>query len=154
MGLGWKNALGSGKGGDTTSSGIEGAWTPNPTQWDNGYFDMLFGYDWNLVKSPSGAWQWVPVNVADKDLAPGRARSVEEGHHHHDHGGPVAAHGPDLRPISRRFHKDPQAFADAFARAWFKLTHRDLGRARATSAPRCQRRCWSGRTRCPPWTTP
>jgi catalase-peroxidase len=70
MGLGWKNAFGSGKGGDTTSSGIEGAWTPNPTQWDNGYFDMLFGYDWNLVKSPSGAWQWVPANVADKDLAP------------------------------------------------------------------------------------
>jgi catalase-peroxidase len=66
MGLGWKNALGSGKGGDTTSSGIEGAWTPNPTRWDNGYFDMLFGYDWNLVKSPAGAWQWVPVNVATR----------------------------------------------------------------------------------------
>jgi hypothetical protein len=98
MGLGWKNAFGTGKGGDTTSSGIEGAWTPNPTQWDNGYFDMLFGYDWNLVKSPSGAWQWVPANVADKDLAPGRARRVEEGHHHHDHGRPRAAHGPDLRP--------------------------------------------------------
>jgi catalase-peroxidase len=127
MGLGWKNALGSGKGGDTTSSGIEGAWTPNPTQWDNGYFDMLFGYDWNLVKSPSGAWQWVPVSPADKDLAP-------------------AAHDPakkvttimttadlSLRmdaayaPISRRFHQNPDQFADAFARAWFKLTHRDLG---------------------------
>ena len=127
MGLGWKNSFGSGKGGDTTSSGIEGAWTPNPTQWDNGYFDMLFGYDWNLVKSPSGAWQWVPVNPADKSLAP-------------------AAHDPSKKvttimttadlslrmdaiyePIARRFHKDPQAFADAFARAWFKLTHRDLG---------------------------
>ena len=127
MGLGWKNGFGSGKGGDTTSSGIEGAWTPNPTQWDNGYFDMLFGYDWNLVKSPAGAWQWVPVNPAEKDLAP-------------------AAHDPSKRvttimttadlalrmdpiyaPISRRFHKDPQAFADAFARAWFKLTHRDMG---------------------------
>ncbi|MCO5105591.1 MAG: catalase/peroxidase HPI [Burkholderiaceae bacterium] len=127
MGLGWKNGLGSGKGGDTTSSGIEGAWTPNPTQWDNGYFDMLFGYDWNLVKSPAGAWQWVPVNPAEKDLAP-------------------AAHDPSKRvttimttadlalrmdpiygPISRRFHKDPKAFADAFARAWFKLTHRDMG---------------------------
>jgi catalase-peroxidase len=127
MGLGWKNALGSGRSGDTTSSGIEGAWTPNPTQWDNGYFDMLFGYDWNLVKSPSGAWQWVPANVADKDLAP-------------------AAHDPaqkvvtimttadlSLRmdaaylPISRRFHQNPDEFADAFARAWFKLTHRDLG---------------------------
>jgi catalase-peroxidase len=66
MGLGWKNAFGTGKGGDTTSSGIEGAWTPNPTQWDNGYFDMLFGYDWNLVKSPSGAWQWVPVNASSR----------------------------------------------------------------------------------------
>jgi catalase-peroxidase len=127
MGLGWRNAHGAGLGGDTTSSGIEGAWTPNPTQWDNGYFDMLFGYDWNLVKSPSGAWQWVPVNVADKDLAP-------------------AAHDPSKKvttimttadlslrmdaayaPISRRFHQDPEAFADAFARAWFKLTHRDLG---------------------------
>ena len=135
MGLGWKNSYGSGKGGDTTSSGIEGAWTPNPTQWDNGYFDMLFGYDWNLVKSPSGAWQWVPVNPAAKDLAP-------------------AAHDPSKRvttimttadlalrmdpiygPISRRFHKDPQAFADAFARAWFKLTHRDMGpRARYLGA--------------------
>ena len=127
MGLGWKNSLGSGKGGDTTSSGIEGAWTPNPTQWDNGYFDMLFGYDWNLVKSPSGAWQWVPVNPAETSLAP-------------------AAHDPSKKvttimttadlslrmdaiyePISRRFHKDPDAFADAFARAWFKLTHRDMG---------------------------
>ena len=127
MGLGWKNSFASGKGGDTTSSGIEGAWTPNPTHWDNGYFDMLFSYDWNLVKSPSGAWQWVPANVADQDLAP-------------------AAHDPSKKvttimttadlalrldpvygPISRHFHKDPQAFADAFARAWFKLTHRDLG---------------------------
>ncbi len=130
MGLGWKNALGTGKGGDTTSSGIEGAWTPNPTQWhspDSGYFDMLFGYDWNLVKSPSGAWQWVPVNPAEKDLAPAA----------HDASKKVTTimTTADLSlrmdaayaPISRRFHKDPQAFADAFARAWFKLTHRDLG---------------------------
>ena len=127
MGLGWKNRFGDGKGGDTTSSGIEGAWTPNPVQWDMGYFDMLFGHDWNLVKSPAGAWQWVPVNPAEKDLAP-------------------AAHDASLRvttimttadlalrmdpiygPISRRFHQDPDAFADAFARAWFKLTHRDMG---------------------------
>jgi catalase-peroxidase len=127
MGLGWKNAFGTGRGGDTTSSGIEGAWTPNPTQWDNGYFDMLFGYDWNLVKSPSGAWQWVPANVADKDLAPAA----------HDPSKKVTTimttadlalrMDPIYGPISRRFHKDPQAFADAFARAWFKLTHRDLG---------------------------
>ena len=127
MGLGWKNALGSGRGGDTTSSGIEGAWTPNPTKWDNGYFDMLFGYDWNLVKSPAGAWQWVPANVADKDLAPAA----------HDPSKKVTTimttadlalrMDPIYGPISRRFHKDPKAFADAFARAWFKLTHRDLG---------------------------
>jgi len=127
MGLGWKNALGSGKGGDTTSSGIEGAWTPNPTQWDNGYFDMLFGYDWNLVKSPAGAWQWVPVNVADKDLAPAA----------HDPSKKVTTimttadlslrMDPAYKPISKRFHENPDAFADAFARAWFKLTHRDLG---------------------------
>jgi len=127
MGLGWKNALGSGCGGDTTSSGIEGAWTPNPTQWDNDYFEMLFGYDWNLVKSPAGAWQWVPANVADKDLAPAA----------HDPSKKVTTimttadlamrMDPIYGPISRRFHKDPQAFADAFARAWFKLTHRDLG---------------------------
>ncbi|HQZ45012.1 MAG TPA: catalase/peroxidase HPI [Usitatibacteraceae bacterium] len=126
-GLGWKNGFGTGKGGDTTSSGIEGAWTPNPTQWDNGYFDMLFGYDWNLVKSPSGAWQWVPVNPADKDLAPAA----------HDASKRVSTimTTADLalrmdaiyEPISRRFHKDPKAFADAFARAWFKLTHRDMG---------------------------
>ena len=130
MGFGWKNAFGSGRGGDTTSSGIEGAWTPNPTQWDSedsGYFDMLFGYDWNLVKSPAGAWQWVPANVADKDLAPAA----------HDPSRKVTTimttadlalrMDPIYGPISRRFHKDPQAFADAFARAWFKLTHRDLG---------------------------
>jgi len=127
MGLGWANAFGSGKGGDTTSSGIEGSWTPNPTRWDNGYFDMLFGYDWNLVKSPAGAWQWVPANVADKDLAPAA----------HDPSRKVTTimttadlalrMDPIYGPISRRFHKDPQAFADAFARAWFKLTHRDLG---------------------------
>ncbi|MCO5098704.1 MAG: catalase/peroxidase HPI [Rhodocyclaceae bacterium] len=127
MGLGWKNAFGTGRGGDTTSSGIEGAWTPNPTQWDMGYFDMLFSYDWNLVKSPSGAWQWVPANVADKDLAPAA----------HDPSKKVTTimttadlalrMDPIYGPISRRFHKDPQAFADAFARAWFKLTHRDLG---------------------------
>jgi len=127
MGLGWKNAFGSGKGGDTTSSGIEGAWTPNPTQWDNGYFDMLFGYDWNLVKSPAGAWQWVPANVADKDLAPAAhdpARKVTTIMTTADL---ALRMDPIYGPISRRFHKDPRAFADAFARAWFKLTHRDMG---------------------------
>jgi catalase-peroxidase len=127
QGLGWKSSFGSGKGGDTISSGIEGAWTPKPTQWDMGYFDMLFGHDWNLVKSPAGAYQWVPVNPKEKDLAP-------------------AAHDPSkwvttimttadlsLRmdliyaAIAKRFHEKPEEFADAFARAWFKLTHRDMG---------------------------
>ncbi len=127
MGLGWKNSFGTGKGVHTTTSGIEGAWKPNPTKWDNGYFDMLFGYEWELVKSPAGAWQWLAKDVAEKDMIPDA----------HD---PSRKHRPmmttaDLslrfdpiyEPISRRFHKDPAAFADAFARAWFKLTHRDMG---------------------------
>jgi catalase-peroxidase len=127
MGLGWKNSLGSGKGVHTTSSGIEGAWKPNPTTWDMGYFNTLFGYEWELLKSPAGAWQWLAKDVAEKDMIPDA----------HD---PSIKHRPimttaDLslrfdpiyEPISRRFHKDPQAFADAFTRAWFKLTHRDMG---------------------------
>jgi catalase-peroxidase len=127
MGLGWRNKFGSGKGGDTTSSGIEGAWTPNPTKWDNGYFDMLFGYDWNLVKSPAGAWQWVPANVAEKDLAPAAHDSSKKVTTIMTTADLALRMDPIYGPISRRFHKDPQAFADAFARAWFKLTHRDLG---------------------------
>ncbi|MDZ7655178.1 MAG: catalase/peroxidase HPI [Sulfurimicrobium sp.] len=127
MGLGWKNTLGSGKGGDTTSSGIEGAWTPNPTKWDNGYFDMLFGYDWNLVKSPAGAWQWEPANVAEKDLAPAAQDPKKKVTTIMTTADLALRMDPIYGPISRRFHKDPQAFADAFARAWFKLTHRDLG---------------------------
>jgi catalase-peroxidase len=127
MGLGWKNSFGSGKGGDTTSSGIEGAWTPNPTRWDNGYFDMLFGYDWNLVKSPSGAWQWVPVNPAAKDLAPAAHDASKRVTTIMTTADLALRMDPIYGPISRRFHKDPQAFADAFARAWFKLTHRDMG---------------------------
>ena len=127
QGFGWINAHGSGKGGDTTTSGIEGAWKPNPTRWDNGYFDMLFGYEWELVKSPAGAHQWVAKDVRPEHMIPDA----------HD---PSKTHPPmmttaDLslrfdpiyEPISRRFHQDPQAFADAFARAWFKLTHRDMG---------------------------
>lgn len=127
MGLGWKNSFGTGKGVHTTSSGIEGAWKPNPTKWDNGYFEMLFKYEWELLKGPAGAWQWFAKNVEDKDMIPDA----------HD---PSKKHRPmmttaDLslrfdplyEPISRRFHSDPEAFADAFARAWFKLTHRDMG---------------------------
>jgi len=127
MGLGWINQFGSGKGVHTTTSGIEGAWKPNPTTWDNGYFDMLFGYEWELTKSPAGAHQWVAKDVKPEHMIPDA----------HD---PAKKHPPmmttaDLslrfdpvyEPISRRFHQDPQAFADAFARAWFKLTHRDMG---------------------------
>lgn len=127
LGLGWISSHGSGKGDDTITSGIEGAWTPNPTKWDMGYFDMLFGYDWNLEKSPAGAYQWVPVNPAESNLAPAA----------HDPSKKVKTimttadlslrMDPIYEPISRRFHKDPAAFADAFARAWFKLTHRDMG---------------------------
>ena len=127
QGFGWRNSFGSGKGADAITSGIEGAWKPHPTRWDMGYFEMLFGYEWELVKSPAGAWQW-------------RARDVREEHLIPDAHDPSRRHPPmmttaDLslrfdpiyEPISRRFHGDPQAFADAFARAWFKLTHRDLG---------------------------
>ncbi len=127
QGLGWKNRLGAGKGVHTTTSGIEGAWKPNPTQWDMGYLDMLFSYEWELVKSPAGAHQWQPKNVKPEHMIPDA----------HD---PSKKHPPmmttaDLslrfdpiyEPIARRFHQNPQAFADAFARAWFKLTHRDMG---------------------------
>jgi catalase-peroxidase len=127
LGLGWNNSFGTGKGGDTTSSGIEGAWTPNPTQWDMGYFDMLFGYDWNLVKSPAGAWQWVPVNPAEKDLAPAAHDASKRVTTIMTTADLALRMDPIYEPIARRFHKDPQAFADAFARAWFKLTHRDMG---------------------------
>ncbi len=127
MGFGWLSTHGTGKGYDSVTSGIEGAWKPNPTKWDNGYFDMLFGYEWELTKSPAGAHQWNAIDVAEKDMIPDA----------HD---PTIKHRPmmttaDLslrmdpiyEPISRRFHANPAEFADAFARAWFKLTHRDMG---------------------------
>ena len=127
MGLGWQSRHGSGKGGDTISSGIEGAWTPNPTRWDSGYFDMLFGYDWNLVKSPAGAFQWVPVAPAEHDMAPAAHDPAQRVTTIMTTADLAMRMDPIYGPISRRFHKDPQAFADAFARAWFKLTHRDMG---------------------------
>ncbi|MHC5102023.1 MAG: catalase/peroxidase HPI [Planctomycetota bacterium] len=127
QGLGWKSSFGSGKGGDAITSGIEGAWKPNPTQWDTGYLNMLFKYEWELVKSPAGANQWIAKDVADED------RVVDA----HD---PSKKHPPmmttaDLslrfdpiyEPIARRYQQNPDEFADAFARAWFKLTHRDMG---------------------------
>ena len=127
QGLGWKSSFGSGKGDDTISSGLEGAWTPKPTQWDMGYFDMLFGYDWNLVKSPAGAWQWVPVNPDEKDLAPAAHDSSKRVTTFMTTADLSLRMDPIYKPIAKRFHKNPEAFADAFARAWFKLTHRDMG---------------------------
>jgi len=127
QGLGWFSKFLSGKGDDTITSGLEGSWTANPTRWDNEYFDILFGYEWNLTKSPAGAWQWEPIEPKEEHLAP-------------------VAHNPNKKvktvmfttdlalrmdpiygPISKRFHENPEEFREAFARAWFKLTHRDLG---------------------------
>ena len=127
QGLGWKSTHASGHGVDAITSGLEGAWTPNPTVWDNGFFDMLFGYEWELTKSPAGAWQWTAKDVDDKDLAPevngsgGRVPTI------------MATTDLSLRmdpvyePISRRFHENPDELAEAFAKAWYKLTHRDMG---------------------------
>ena len=127
QGFGWSNSYGSGMGGDTITSGLEGAWTTTPVAWDNSFFEILFGYDWDLVKSPAGAWQWVPTD-------PAAASTVPDAHD------PSKTHAPimlttDLAlrmdpiygPISRHFYENPDAFADAFAKAWYKLTHRDMG---------------------------
>ncbi|MUG95166.1 catalase/peroxidase HPI [Scytonema sp. UIC 10036] len=127
QGLGWKSSFNTGVGVDAITSGIEGAWTPTPTQWDNSYLDTLFKYDWELTKSPAGAWQWKPKNGAGADTVPDA----------HD---PSKRHAPMMttadmamrmdsiyEPIARRYHENPDEFADAFAKAWFKLTHRDMG---------------------------
>jgi len=127
QGLGWKSSFGSGKGSDAIGSGLEGAWTPNPTQWDNGYFDMLFGYEWELTKSPAGAWQWTPKDVADTDLAPDPEDPSKRVPTIMTTADMAMRMDPIYEPISRRFHENPDEFADAFARAWFKLTHRDMG---------------------------
>ena len=127
MGFGWTSDHGSGVGRDTITSGIEGAWTPNPTQWDNGYFDMLFGYEWELVKSPAGANQWHPINPKEEDLAPdpeGTSDSVTTIMTTADM---AMREDPEYNKISKHFHENPDEFADAFARAWFKLLHRDMG---------------------------
>jgi len=127
QGLGWKSGHGSGKGGDTITSGIEGAWTTTPTQWGMEYFDVLFGYDWDLVKSPAGAWQWIPTDPAAQETVP-------DAHDPSKTTAPMMTTAdmalrmdPIYRPIAKRFHEHPEEFADAFARAWFKLTHRDIG---------------------------
>ncbi|MFC1861505.1 catalase/peroxidase HPI, partial [Chloroflexota bacterium] len=127
QGLGWKSSFGSGKGGDAITSGLEGAWTPIPIKWDNSYLETLFRYDWNLVKSPAGAHQWVPTDPAAADTVP-------DAHDPSKRHAPVMTTAdlalrmdPIYAPIAKRFHENPEELADAFARAWFKLTHRDMG---------------------------
>ena len=127
MGFGWMNSHGSGKGVDTTTSGIEGPWTANPTQWDNGYFDVLFKYDWELTKSPAGANIWTPVNIADEDMAPEVDGSGNKVNLMMTTADMAMIKDPEYRKVSERFHKNPEEMADAFARAWFKLLHRDMG---------------------------
>jgi len=127
QGLGWKNSMGTGKGKDTISSGIEGAWTPTPTKWDTTYLEVLFKYDWNLVKSPAGAWQWEPVDPDEKDLAPGAHEPDKKVKTIMTTADLALKMDPIYRPIAKRFLENPDEFADAFARAWFKLTHRDMG---------------------------
>ena len=127
MGFGWANKFGLGQGGDTITSGLEGAWTANPTKWDNGYFDLLFKYEWKLGKSPAGAHQWYAVDQKEEDMAPDA----------HDPSKKVPTimattdialrEDPSYKKISKRFHENPEEFADAFAEAWFKLLHRDMG---------------------------
>jgi catalase-peroxidase len=127
QGLGWKSSFGSGKGGDTISSGIEGAWKPNPTKWDLGYLRVLFKYEWELVKSPAGAHQWLAKDVDERDM-------IVDAHDPSKKHRPMMTTAdlslrfdPIYEPIARRYLKNPEKFADAFARAWFKLTHRDMG---------------------------
>jgi catalase-peroxidase len=127
QGLGWKSSFGCGKGNDTITSGLEGAWTPNPTRWDMGYFDMLFGHEWELTKSPSGAWQWRPKDVVEKDLAPSAHNLSKKVRTMMTTADMALRMDPIYEPISRYFYENPDEFADAFARAWFKLTHRDMG---------------------------
>ncbi|WP_409252844.1 catalase/peroxidase HPI [Bacillus sp. SCS-153A] len=127
QGFGWASTHGSGKGRDTITSGIEGAWTANPTQWDNGYFDLLFGYEWELTKSPAGAHQWAPVNPKEEDLAPDAEDAAQRVPTMMTTADMAMRMDPTYEKISRRFHENPEEFADAFARAWFKLLHRDMG---------------------------
>jgi len=127
QGLGWKNRFGTGKGVHTTSSGIEGAWKPNPTKWDNGYLDILFRYEWELIKSPAGAQQWQPKNVKPEHMIPDAHDPSKKYPPMMTTADLSLRFDPIYEPIARRFHENPKAFADAFARAWFKLTHRDMG---------------------------
>ena len=127
MGFGWISSYGSGKGSDTITSGFEGAWTANPTQWDNGYFDLLFGYEWELVDTPAGAKVWHAINPKDEDLAPDAEDSSKRVPTMMTTADIALREDPSYKEISKRFHENPEEFADAFARAWFKLLHRDMG---------------------------
>jgi catalase-peroxidase len=127
QGFGWKSSFGSGQGDDTISSGLEGAWTPNPVQWDMGYFHMLFDYEYELIKSPAGAWQWRPKDVAEDDLAPAAHDPSKKVPTMMSTADMAMRMDPIYEPIARRYRENPEEFADAFARAWFKLTHRDMG---------------------------
>ncbi|MBX3419462.1 MAG: catalase/peroxidase HPI [Pirellulaceae bacterium] len=127
QGLGWKNSFGSGKGSDVITSGLEGAWTATPTKWSNGYFDNLFGFEWELTKGPGGCWQWTPTDASAQTLVP-------DAHNPEKRNPPMMLTtdvslrvDPIYEPISRRFHENPDQFAEAFAKAWYKLTHRDMG---------------------------
>ncbi len=127
QGLGWKNRYATGKGEHTTTSGIEGAWKPNPTTWDNGYFDMLFGYEWELTRSPAGAQQWTPINVKAEHLIPDAHNASKKSAPMMTTADMSLRMDPAYEKISRRFHQNPAEFAEAFAKAWYKLTHRDMG---------------------------
>jgi catalase-peroxidase len=127
QGLGWLSSHASGKGGHTITSGLEGAWTPTPTTWDMSYFDVLFGYDWELVKSPAGAWQWQARGLAEKDHAPAAHDPARREPLMMSTADMAMRMDPAYEAISRHYHANPDVFADAFARAWFKLTHRDMG---------------------------
>ena len=127
MGFGWISKHGSGKGSDSITSGIEGAWTANPTQWDNGYFDILLGYEWKLTKSPAGANIWHAVDPQEKHLAPDAEDSTKRVPTMMTTADMAMREDPEYRKISERYHKNPDEFQDAFARAWFKLLHRDMG---------------------------
>ena len=127
MGFGWANSYSTGKGRDTTTSGIEGPWTANPTKWDNGYFELLFKYDWQLTKSPAGAHIWHPVDIAEEDMAPEVDDASVKVTPMMTTADMAMIKDPAYRTVSEQFHKNPDKFADAFARAWFKLLHRDMG---------------------------
>ena len=127
MGFGWTSSYESGKGSDTITSGFEGAWTSNPTQWDNGYFDLLLGYDWELVETPAGAYVWHAIDQKEEDLAPDAEDSSKKVPTMMTTADLALKEDPIYNKISKRFHENPDEFADAFARAWFKLLHRDMG---------------------------